>query len=452
MYPDYYVPKIESFKDLIKLMDSEYHSSIAFSYVDKDLTFGELVEQILKVCAGLTKIPQSKVQIFVQDSFNFASLYLATVAIGKVAILGGEPSPPLDDVIVMTDGSFSAYVSAVPCSIDDLPTPNTTNLCTILFSSGTSSTPKGVMLSQRNLCSNAVCSLEKYHVMPGDKIINLIPYSHAFGIVCDLLCPLLQGVTTAVLENKSLFFAELPRIKPTLLNVPPIIIETLLRIIKNTGNADAVTGGRLKKILCGGAGLKASVSKELRDYGIFTYGCYGLTECSPGVAINRDNYYKDGSAGIPFGCTRVSIADDGEILVSGANVMLGYYNDPVATEKAIVNGVLHTGDLGYIDEDGFLFITGRKSNMIVFSDGTKCCPEALEDQIVINTPANEALVYKSANEQRSTLQAKVYISNESQIEEIKEYINKNLTDHRFDSIEFTLEPLPKNANGKIRRI
>ena len=192
------------------------------------------------------------------------------------------------------------------------------------------------------------------------------------------------------------------------------------------------------------------MASELRKFGIYAYGCYGLTECAAGVAISRDDYYKDGSAGVPFNCNEVFIADDGEILVRGSNVMLGYYNDPDATEKAIVDGVLHTGDLGYIDEDGFLFITGRKSNLIVFDDGKKCCPEPLEEKIVANSPAEEALVYKSNND-RPTLSAQIYITKEEHASEVRVYIEENFTDHRFDFIEFTLEPLPRNANGKIRR-
>ena len=225
----------------------------------------------------------------------------------------------------------------------------------------------------------------------------------------------------------------------------------LLKLAKTSKNAHELTGGCLRKILCGGAGLKATVAQELRSYGLYAYGCYGLSECSPCVSVNRDDYYKDGSAGIPLNCNQVSIAADGEILISGSNVMLGYYNDPEATNAVIKNGVLHTGDLGYIDQDGFLFITGRKSNLIVFSDGNKCCPETIEEQICINTPAEEALVFQSKNEARSTLCAKIYILNDSAKKAVEEYLKASLTTYTFDSVEFTLEPLPKNATGKLRR-
>jgi len=423
---------------------------VAFSCTNRNWTFGEFVEQILKLCASLYKKQQNKVQILLKDSVSFASLYFATVAVGKVAVLGEIEIPEPDDVIVITDNNFLEYVNEVPCSISSIPNPDTKSLCTILHSSGTSSKPKGIMLSQQNLCSVAVGALEKYYVEQGEKTINIIPYYHIFGLVCNLICPLLKGVTIYVIEDKNHFFVKLPQIKPNTLNVPPIIAETILKLIKSTGSVEMITGGKLKKILCGGAGLKANVASELRKFGIYAYGCYGLTECSAGVAISRDDYYKDGSAGVPFNCNEVFIANDGEILVRGNSVMLGYYRDPEATEKAIVDGVLHTGDLGYFDEDGFLFVTGRKSNLIVFSNGMKCCPEALEEKIMANSPAEEVVVYKSKND-RPTLSTKIYVSAKEHACKVKAYIENNLTDYYFDLIEFTLEPLPRNANGKIRR-
>ena len=191
--------------------------------------------------------------------------------------------------------------------------------------------------------------------------------------------------------------------------------------------------------------------KELRKYGIFAYGCYGLSECSPCGAVNRDNFYKDGSAGVPLNCNQIAIANDGEILISGTNVMLGYYEDIDATERIIINGVLHTGDLGYIDEDGFLFITGRKSNLIVFNDGTKCSPEILEAQIVSNTLAEEVIIYQSPQEKRASLNAKIYLPDISRQDEVKKYIVENLEKYKFDHIVFSEDPLPKNSTGKIRR-
>ena len=451
MYPDYEVKNIDSFRDLLEIMRLEHSSEIAFSCSAGDVSYAELVDRILKFANGISKVGYDKIRLDFNKAVNFASAYIATVLVGKIAVLGESSLPISEDTIKVDDDSYSSYVSNEPLLFSALPNSDINSVCTILHSSGTSSAPKGIMLSQKNICSDVVSGLQKYSMRKGDRFINLIPYYHAFGIVCDLLGPFLVGATIYILDNKKLFLAEMPRVKPTILNVPPVIAETLLKLIKSTGNADMLTGGCLKKILCGGAGLKAAVAKELREYGIFAYGCYGLSECSPCVAVNRDDYYIDGSARVLLNCNAIKIAEDGEIVVSGTNVMLGYYHDPEATDKVIVDGVLHTGDLGYIDEDGFLFITGRKSNLIVFSDGTKCSPETLEEQIVVNTAAEEALVYQSDIENRATLCAKIYLQDLSKKESVINFIENTLTRHKFDMIDFTTEPLPKNATGKIRR-
>ncbi len=451
MYPDYNVKNIDSFKDLIEIMQLEHSSDVAFSCSAGDVSYGEVVERILKLANNILQVEYDKIRLDFNNAVNFATAYIATVLVGKIAVLGESSLPLSEDTIKVDDENYSVYLSEEPLPPSSLPDSDINAVCTILHSSGTSSAPKGIMLSQKNICSDVVSGLQKYSMKKGDRFVNLIPYYHAFGIVCDLLGPFLVGATIYILDNKKLFLAEMPRIKPTILNVPPVIAETLLKLIKTIGNADMLTGGCLRKILCGGAGLKATVAKELREYGFFAYGCYGLSECSPCVAVNRDDYYKDGSAGVPLNCNTIIIAEDGEILISGTNVMLGYYNDPEATSKVIIDGVFYTGDLGYIDEDGFLFVTGRKSNLIVFSDGTKCSPETLEDQIVVNTAAEEALVYQSDVENRATLCAKIYLPDLSKKESVIGFIEKTLTRHKFDVIDFKEKPLSKNATGKIRR-
>lgn len=451
MYPDYVVKNIRSFKDLINVMLTEHGSTIAFSRSDGDVEYGELVDRVLRFANGISKVKCERIRIDVDNAVSFASAYLAIVAVGKTAVLG-ESSLPLDDgVFNVDDEVYLKYSDNAPLSVSALPDLDIDRVCTILHSSGTASAPKGIMLSQKNICSDVVAGLQKYSMRKGDRFIGLIPYYHAFGIVCDLLGPFLVGATIYVLDNKNAFFSEMPHIKPTMLNVPPIIAETMLKLIKSVKSADAVTGGCIRKILCGGAGLKASVSEELREYGINAYGCYGLSECSPCVAVNRDDYYKDGSAGVPLNCNVVTIAEDGEILVSGTNVMKGYCNDSESADGVLVDGVLHSGDLGYIDEDGFLFVTGRKSNLIVFDDGTKCSPESLEEQIVLNTSAEEALVYRCDKELRATLCARIYLPDISKKESVIDFVTRKLTNRKFDSIEFTETPLPKNATGKIKR-
>lgn len=451
MYPDYAVKNIESYKELVIIMQQEHASDIAFSYPGGEMRYSELAERIYRFAGGIAELDCQKIRLDLDNVINFAAAYIAVVLVGKTAVLGEFSHPVSEDTMKMDDANYSLYLSKEPIALSDLPESDVNAVCTVLHSSGTSSAPKGIMLSQKNLCSDVVGGLQKYSMRKGDRFISLIPHYHAFGLVCDLLGPFLVGATVYVLEDKKRFFAEMAQIRPTMINVPPAIAETLLKLIQKTGNADVLTGGNLRKILCGGAGLRADIARGLRKYGVYAYGCYGLSECSPCVAVNRDEYYKDGSAGVALNCNTIKIAEDGEILIVGTNVMIGYYNDWRATSERIVDGVLYTGDLGYIDEDGFLFVTGRKSNLIVFSDGTKCSPEELEEQIVTHTSAEEAWVYQSDTEGRSFLRARIYLPDLSKKASVIQYIETNLIRYRFDRIDFIQEPLPKNAAGKIRR-
>ena len=307
------------------------------------------------------------------------------------------------------------------------------------------------MLSQKNICTNVQSGLEKYLMKKGDRFINLIPMYHAFGLVCDILAPLTVGATIYIIDNKNSFFLKMPKIKPTILNVPPIIAETLLKFIKKSGNVEKVTGGKLKKILCGGAALNKNIANSLRENGILALGCYGISECSPCVSVNRDNYYKDGSAGVLLNCNTVKISNDGEILIKGDNVMLGYYQDDNGTKNVIYDGYFHTGDLGYIDEDGFLFVVGRKSNLIVFEDGTKCVPETIEEKLYQIKSINEVLVYSEIFENRTWLNIDVYSENKD-TSKIKELILLVINgEYPVKNINITSHPLERTSTGKIRR-
>ena len=452
MYPNYPVTAIRSIKDLLVVMNQKYYAETAFSCAEHDWTYGEIVESVLKISPIIGNLKQQMLRIETNNLVSFSILYLSCVIIGKIAVLDNGDLPIDKDIISISESLLSCMPVKAGITIADMPQTDCSTVCTIICSSGTSSIPKGIMLSQENICADIVCSLQKYSMKRGDRFVNIIPPNHVFGLIGDVLCPLLSGATVFVLKDKHALFTEMTRIRPTMMNVPPVIAEMMLRLIKNGNDSIMLTGGMLRKVLCGGAGLKADVAKELRQYGIKAYGCYGLSETAACVSINRDEDYKDGSAGIPIDCNKVEIAEDGEILVSGMNVMKGYYDDPIETNRVLRDGKLYTGDTGYIDDNGFLFITGRKSNLIVFSDGTKCQPEVLEKIIVENTAAEEAMVFQYKDPLGEALGVKVYSSNVSCQESISEFINAGISKYKFDQVIFCNEPLPKNATGKIRRV
>jgi len=170
-------------------------------------------------------------------------------------------------------------------------------------------------------------------------------------------------------------------------------------------------GGRARLFIAGAAAVNPEVSKGFRDLGIFTVQGYGLTECAPIVTLNRDKDYKDDAAGLPLVGTEVKIADQnedgiGEIVVKGDHVFMGYYENKKATEEAIIDGWFYTGDLGYLDKDGFLFITGRKKNVIVLKNGKNIYPEELEAKIATLKYVSESMVFGKPKDDDLVISAK----------------------------------------------
>jgi long-chain acyl-CoA synthetase len=152
-------------------------------------------------------------------------------------------------------------------------------------------------------------------------------------------------------------------------------------------------GGHLRTLISGGAAVDPEVAKGFRELGLTFLQGYGLTESAPIIAVNRDEAFRDNAAGLPIPSVDVKIAEDGEILARGPNIMKGYYNNPEGTREALEDGWLHTGDLGYIDEDGFLYIQGRKKSVIVTSAGKNIYPEEVEAEILRSPLIAECLVW-----------------------------------------------------------
>ena len=387
-YKNYPVTKIENLHELLFCSVKLHNSKTAFQRLNDDISYNQFLSNILSVSNVLKPYSDSFFHINIKDSYLFAVAYFATIITGNIAVLLDDTHYN-DDIekpaftLILTEKMIEQMFSEAPIDENRLPTPVTDNVCTVLYSSGTTSAAKGIMLSQGNLCSNVIAGLEKYSFSSEDKLLQLIPYYHAFGLVCDLLAPLLSGTIICIPDSKAQGLAQMRMFQPTMLNVPPAIAEALLNIAERAGSMEIVTGGKLRKILCGGAHLSREIAENIEKWNIKAFGCYGVSECSPCISVNRDEFYKFGSAGIPLNCNTIRIAEDGEIIISGSNIMLGYYNDLNRTTSVIIDGEYHTGDLGYLDEDGFLFVVGRKNNMIVFEDGTKCLPETLEETILL---------------------------------------------------------------------
>lgn len=304
----------------------------------------------------------------------------------------------------------------------------------LIFTSGTTGNSKGVMLSHRNIC---FCLSEVAHMAyigPEEVFLSILPMHHVYECTCGFLFPLTRGCCVAFSEGLRYITRNMQEVRPTIVCCVPILLETIYRKIwmnirrkgieKKVRNAIKLTrhaglglkrrvfaeihdslGGRIRMFICGGAAADPEVMRGLRDFGLLAIQGYGLTECSPLAAVNKDDYYRDDSAGLatPNGVLDIyDVQDDGtgEIRYKGDNVMLGYYRAPELTAEVIRDGWFYTGDLGYIDPDGFLHITGRKKNVIVTPGGKNIFPEELETYLCRNPYISEAVVVGYFNESR----------------------------------------------------
>ena len=262
-----------------------------------------------------------------------------------------------------------------------LPPAEPARVAEILFTSGTTGKPKAVMLTGDNILCSVLFGIESFRISPSSVAVSVLPNHHAYELAVGILIPLHFGVTIAAMDRMIRFVRNLAVIRPEVILAVPALLETLRKEIlreQARGAEDALRllGGNLKMLVCGGASLREEPAAFFRNLGIPVLQGYGLTECGPIVSCDSiSRQYKLGRVS-PF-CQ--VICADGELLVRGRNVMPGYYKDPEETARVIRDGWFHTGDLGEVDPDGYLSLTGRLKNLIVLSNGENVSPEAIED-------------------------------------------------------------------------
>ena len=272
------------------------------------------------------------------------------------------------------------------------------DLATILYTSGTTGEPKGVMLSHRNLVSNAVGALAACRIEPGDLRLTWLPLSHIFARTCDFYSWIAAGAELALAESRETILANCAQVRPTLMNGVPYFFDKLRRLLIETPGADTpgklqeLLGGRMRFLCSGGAALPDHVAEFFRERGLLLVQGYGLTESSPVITFSTDTAHKLGTVGRPLEGVEVRIADDGEVLARGPNIMPGYWNKPRDTAEALRDGWLLTGDLGELDDEGYLKITGRKKELIVTAAGKNIAPVYLESLLTEDPLIAQAVV------------------------------------------------------------
>ena len=339
----------------------------------------------------------------------------------------------------------------------------------ILFTSGTTGIAKGVMLSHGNIVEDLMASPTLLEVRPEDVFFSVLPIHHTYECTCGFLMPLYRGASVAYCEGLKYIVKNLSEARPTIFLGVPLIVESLYKKIwqnaKKSGKAGtlkkviainkitkkigidlapvffkqihALFGGRMKVIICGGAAIDPEVLQGIRNFGINAVQGYGLTECAPICALNPDKYPKNDAAGYPPPGFDLKIHEPnaegiGEICAKGGNVMLGYYKNPEASAAVLRDGWFHTGDLGYIDQDRFVHITGRIKNVIITKNGKNVYPEEIENYIGKIPYVDECLVWgKDSDETGETL---IFASIRADYEEIKDTLGENYTDEEVAAL------------------
>lgn len=309
----------------------------------------------------------------------------------------------------------------------------------LIFTSGTTDHAKGVMLSHKNICSDIVSVCSSIHIDHNDSVLSILPLHHTYACTADFLTMIYKGACISFNEGLKHIAKNLKETRPTILILVPLILESMykkiwdqaskkpgLKIKLKAGLAlsnflysnfkidirkklfkqilDNI-GGNVRLIISGAAGIDPQVSKGFRSMGILILQGYGLTEASPIVTVNRENYFRDDSIGLAIPGVEVKIHNPdsnglGEIIVKGDNVMLGYFDNKEATNKVLKDGWLYTGDIGRMDENGFVYITGRQKNVIVTKNGKNIFPEEVEAYLNKSPYILESLV-SGKNDEKS---------------------------------------------------
>lgn len=276
--------------------------------------------------------------------------------------------------------------------------PQPEQLSTIMFTSGTTGKSKGVMLTHRNQAENATCLDMRYE--PGMVVMSVLPIHHAYCLSMDILKGLSIGSTICINDSLLRVADNIKLFEPNMILMVPLMIETIAKKLEKASLIPAamvkakVFGKQFHTICSGGAYLNPAYLDMFKKYGIEILQGYGMTECSPVISTNLSWNSKPGSVGKLMPNCEAKVIDE-EIWVKGSSVMQGYYKMPEETAETLVDGWLRTGDLGYVDEDGFIFLTGRKKNLIITPNGENVSPEEIENKLGENRLVQEILVRES---------------------------------------------------------
>ena len=339
---------------------------------------------------------------------------------------------------------------------------NPDQLCTIMFTSGTTGKSKGVMLTHRNLAENATCLDMK--IPARTVILSVLPIHHAYCLSMDILKGLSLGSIICINDSLLRVAKNIKLFEPNMILMVPLMIETMAKKLEEAEGLpaavvkEAVFGNQLHTICSGGAYLPPAMIDLFEKYGITIQQGYGMTECAPVISTNRGWNIKKKSVGQLMPNCEAKTVDE-ELWVRGSSVMMGYYKMPEETKETLVDGWLRTGDLGYVDEEGFVFLTGRKKNLIITKNGENVSPEELENKIGEQRLVKEILV----RENEGVIEAEIFPDDEyvkkkrikdvsAALQEIIDEYNQGAPAYKkVYKLKIRDEEFPKTPSKKIKR-
>jgi len=325
---------------------------------------------------------------------------------------------------------------------------DTTETSIIIFTSGTTGLAKGIMLSHRNICADLMVSPTVLYVSDHEIFFSMLPIHHTYEYTADFLMPLFKGSAIAHCEGLKYIVKNIQEVRPTFFLGVPAVFETLHKQIwkgirakgkesvarkgvkislffRNKLHMDVSNlffkevketfGGRFRMFISGGAAINPAILEDFQAFGIQALQGYGLSECAPMGALNPDTAPKAASIGVAFpGCGAMIDEPNeegiGEICLRGENVMLGYFKRPDLTAEVLKDGWFHTGDLGYIDSEGYIYITGRAKNVIITKNGKNVFPEELEYELSLHDEIAESMAFEleAENKDDTVIAASIY--------------------------------------------
>lgn len=381
--------------------------------------------------------------------------------------------------------SMIELINNAPTDEHKLPEINPNEVAEIVYTSGSLGRAKGVMLTQKSISSNLMAMRRMIIVTPEDRFLGVLPMHHTYQNTCGFLCPLYSGASVHFARSLKTIPDDLAKARPSILLGAPLLFNKMYNKIMKAVSAKRITsvvfsammrfsnftdkigwhnskkiifskihktlGGSMRLLIAGGAAPDPKVSKFFRDVGFNFVQGYGLTETSPILTLNRIESFKDESAGLPLDGIDIKINQPdkngvGEIYSRGPNSMLGYYKNEITSKETFENDWFKTGDLGYLDEDGFLYICGRKKNVIIANNGENVFPEEIEDILNRNQFVLECMVYGEEDDKHDERIAALIVPDTASF---IEYSTKNNVQINPELVDQLISKAVKETNSQL---